>query len=73
MHTYLIEMLQCPACHGKLQWSISEQHEDRLEQAEARCSACAATYPIRDGIGLFLTPDLPRNDLWQQVNVRRQN
>jgi hypothetical protein len=24
-------------------------------------------YPVREGIGLFLTPDLPRNDLWQQV------
>ena len=22
MHTYLIEMLECPVCHGKLEWSV---------------------------------------------------
>ncbi|MFZ5826978.1 MAG: class I SAM-dependent methyltransferase, partial [Bacillota bacterium] len=23
------------------------------------------TYPVREGIGIFLTPDLPRNDYWE--------
>jgi len=41
--------------------------EDEIEQAEAQCSGCDATYPIIDGIGIFLTPDLPRNDLWAEV------
>lgn len=68
MHTYLIEMLECPACHDKLEWSIIEQNENRIEAAEAHCNACTATYPVRDGIGLFLTPELPRNDLWEQVD-----
>jgi uncharacterized protein YbaR (Trm112 family) len=68
MHTYLIEMLECPVCHGELDWTIGEQSDDRIAQAEARCTACAATYPVRDEIGLFLTPDLPRNDLWAQVD-----
>jgi len=67
VHTYLIEMLACPACHGELAWEISQCREERIEQAEARCQRCAATYPVLEGIGLFLTPDLPRNDLWQQV------
>lgn len=35
--------------------------------AEAHCAGCAATYPVREGIGLFLTPDLPRDDLWDQA------
>jgi uncharacterized protein YbaR (Trm112 family) len=61
-------MLECPVCHGELNWTVTEQSDDRIEQAEARCAACAATYPVRDGIGLFLTPDLPRNDLWAQVD-----
>ncbi len=68
MHTYLIEMLECPICHGRLNWDIAEQNEGRIEAAEASCIDCAATYPIRDGIGLFLTPELPRNDLWEQVD-----
>ena len=67
MHTYLLEMLQCPACHKALEWTISEQDGERIEAAEARCVGCSADYPVRDGIGLFLTPDLPRNDLWEQV------
>lgn len=68
MHTYLIELLECPACHGKLDWDITEQNENRIETAEVRCNACAASYAVRDGIGLFLTPELQRNDLWEQVD-----
>ena len=68
MHKYLIEMLECPVCHGKLEWNIIEQNGNRIEAAEARCSACDAAYPIRDGIGLFLTPELPRKDMWEQVD-----
>ena len=68
MHTYLIEMLECPLCHGELDWRINEQNRNRIEVAETTCNACAATYPVRDGIGLFLTPEFPRNDLWEQVD-----
>jgi uncharacterized protein YbaR (Trm112 family) len=68
MHTYLIEMLECPVCHDKLKWTIGERSGDRIESAEAHCSACDAVYPVRDGIGLFLTPELPRNDMWEQVD-----
>ena len=25
MHDYLIEMLECPACHGELNWQIGER------------------------------------------------
>ena len=61
-------MLECPVCHNKLEWSIIEQNGDRIEAAEARCSACNAAYPVLDGIGLFLTPELPRNDMWNEVD-----
>lgn len=66
MHDCLMEMLECPVCHGKLEWVVTEGQGDRIETAEARCTACAAAYPVRGGIGVFLTPDLPRDDLWQQ-------
>jgi uncharacterized protein YbaR (Trm112 family) len=68
MHTYLIDLLECPACHGELDWNIIEQNEDRIAAAAATCQTCAEVYPVRDGIGLFLTPDLPRNDLWEQMD-----
>ena len=66
MHGFLLEMFACPACYGTLKWDIMEQRDDRIEAAEALCTACGALYPVREGIGLFLTPDLPRNDLWER-------
>jgi len=66
MHDYIIEMLECPACHGELTWTFTERHGNRIETADAHCPGCAATYPVQEGIGLFLTPDLPRDDLWEQ-------
>ncbi len=68
MHTYLLEMLECPVCHGELEWEISQREGQRIERAEARCQGCAAVYPVLEGVGLFLTPDLPRNDLWEQAD-----
>ncbi len=68
MHSYVIDMLQCPACHAELDWRINERNENRIGSAEARCTACAASYPVLDGIGIFLLPELPRNDLWEQVD-----
>lgn len=68
MQQYLTDMLCCPVCRAALQWAVTEQNKDRLETAEARCTGCDTTYPVREGIGLFLTPDLPRNDLWEQVD-----
>jgi len=67
MHDYLIDMLECPICHGALTWRVVEYNADRIQEAEAQCVECAATYPVREGIGLFLTPDLPRDDLWEQA------
>jgi uncharacterized protein YbaR (Trm112 family) len=63
-----LEMLVCPDCHGELEWQITRQMDQKIEEAEARCSDCGAVYSVREGIGIFLTPDLPRNDLWEQVD-----
>ena len=68
MQTYLLSTLQCPACHGVLDWHIVEKVGERIETAEARCDECSSAYSVRDGIGIFLTPDLPRNDLWELVD-----
>lgn len=73
MYDFLIDMLECPVCHGHLEWVITVSRSDRLEEAEARCAACGTTYPVRQGIGLFLTPDYPRDDLWEQVGSGLEN
>ena len=68
MKKYIVYMLECPVCHNQLDWKIVSDNQDRIEQAEANCSGCEAVYPVRDGIGIFLTPDLHRNDTWEQVD-----
>ncbi|MEW6546414.1 MAG: methyltransferase domain-containing protein [Bacillota bacterium] len=67
MHRYLLEMLQCPACRRDLRFTIEEARGDHIERADIRCPGCEAEYPVREGIGVFLTPGLTRHDLWEQV------
>jgi len=67
MQKYLIEILECPKCHGELDWKITEQTTDRVVTAEVQCTACSAVYSIQNEIGIFLTEELQRNDLWEQV------
>jgi uncharacterized protein YbaR (Trm112 family) len=67
MDQYLVEVLQCPACAGELRWKVRESRDGHLIEADAHCLACGAVYPVRDRIGAFLTPDLAREDLWEQV------
>src|SRR5262249_50138157 len=67
MHRFVCDLLECPQCHGELAWTIAVQRGERIEEGVARCTLCAASYPVREGIGLFLTPDLPRADLWEQM------
>lgn len=68
METYLTDILQCPACGGGLRWEIEALRDSQIETATATCRQCGADYPVRDGIGLFLTPDLDRRDLWEEAD-----
>jgi len=70
MHDYLIEMLVCPACHGGLVWEVAERQGNTIVSGTAECPDCGARYPVQEGIGVFLTPDLPRQDLWEEVESR---
>ena len=65
MHTYLLELLECPICHGELSWTITERDAERILAADIQCRVCSAAYAVHDGIGMFLTPNLPREDRWQ--------
>jgi len=68
LHIYLIDLLACPACQGDLWWKIKRKGNNRIEEGDAVCEQCAASYPIRDGIAVFLPPDGQRNDLWEQLD-----
>ena len=68
MDKSLMDMLECPICHNPFDWQIVVANNSQIERAEARCSGCNAIYPVMDGIGVFLTPDLPRDDMWEQVD-----
>jgi uncharacterized protein YbaR (Trm112 family) len=63
----LQELLVCPACHGNLEWEVQDAAAGQIETAAADCQACGAAYFVRQGIGIFLTPDLPREDMWAQA------
>ena len=78
MNQELQDLLECPSCHGTLNWNIQEMKGQQIITAAISCTACGADYSVRDGIGLFLTPDLPREDLWEQsasglVNYLNEN
>ena len=67
MLNFVMDMLQCPQCRGTLRWHIAKQSRERILEAVAACNVCPSTYPVREGIALFLTPELPRDDLWEQA------
>jgi uncharacterized protein YbaR (Trm112 family) len=66
MHTYLMDMLQCPICHGELAWDVTDRSQDCVETGSARCTSCEATYPIQEGIGVFLAPEQQHEGMWEQ-------
>ena len=70
MHSYLLDRLVCPICHSDLRWNIAEAIGERIETAEAFCVACPTSYPVKEGIALFLTPELVRHDMWEELDSR---
>lgn len=67
MQRFLLDLLECPACHHELIWQITERRGSQIEAGAARCLACDATYPIRDSIGLFLVSETRGDDLWEEA------
>ena len=73
MKEYLVDMLCCPVCHEELSWSVEKMLDDHIEGGAAACEGCGASYPIRDGIGLFLTDELERENLWEEIDSALAN
>ena len=67
MHKHLLDYLACPICHGELDWSIHSDNETRILEAEAKCMQCGELFPVKEGIAIFLTDKLARNDTWAEI------
>ncbi|MEX2226031.1 MAG: methyltransferase domain-containing protein [Dehalococcoidia bacterium] len=63
MRRDLRSLLACPACHGDL----SGWRDDR-DDCELRCVACAASYPVRDGIPILLPPDFDATHVHDELD-----
>lgn len=68
MQEFLVDWLECPACRSPLDWKIRKHNLGDIEQAIATCRNCGSRFCIEEGIGIFLTGWLERNDLWQQAD-----
>jgi len=68
MNEFLLDWLVCPTCRCNLDWEIGERNGNEILAAVARCPQCDQQYPVREGIGVFLTSQLERNDLWKQAD-----
>lgn len=72
MHKQYIDMLICPLCHNQLKWHIKEEDGDRIINANVTCLSCQSEYEVRDEIGVFLSNELPKNDLWEKSESELQ-
>lgn len=68
MQEYLIEKLCCPQCFGELEWEVKERLGEHIETGSASCPECGISFPVQEGIGIFLTDELEREDLWEEVD-----
>jgi uncharacterized protein YbaR (Trm112 family) len=63
----LLDLLQCPACGGILDWRPTSEQDERIVEATARCSGCGAGYAVEHGVALLLPPGSPELDGWQEA------
>jgi len=68
LHTYLVDLLQCPDCTGDLTWNFKRKSDNRIEEGMAVCEDCKSEYPVSRGIAVFLPTDGQRNDMWEQID-----
>ena len=59
MREHVFDMLECPECHGELEYELTDYYDDRVESGIAVCSDCIKEYPISEGIGIFVPEGRP--------------
>ena len=48
MHKFIKDMLECPSCHGELNWDIKDETNERIVNATIICDKCGADYEVRN-------------------------
>ncbi len=54
MRTETLELLACPACHGRL--TLEDPGADPIRTGTLRCASCARDYAVEAGIPRFIQP-----------------
>ena len=67
MDEAFVELLQCPACGGALEWTVLGREGDRIAEATATCAGCDAEYSVQRGVAILLPPEHAQVDLWQDT------
>lgn len=59
MKTWLIDLLECPACHGpdRLRLDATEREDDDVLTGSLTCNGCGTVHPIVNGIPRFVALD----------------
>lgn len=66
MHIKLIEQLICPVCKKELQWNILQRNNVHIIEGFAKCFRCETTYPVKDGIAVFLPGKWQNVKIWER-------
>lgn len=57
MNERLTKLLVCPRCKAELALDVSEKQGEKIISGSFRCDACAARYPIKNGIPRFVSSE----------------
>jgi ubiquinone/menaquinone biosynthesis C-methylase UbiE/uncharacterized protein YbaR (Trm112 family) len=66
LHKSLVPLLICPACHGELKSRVDKEDANHVIEGGFICENCKRTYPVVDGIGVFLDGEGARDDFWKE-------
>lgn len=69
MQLSALPLLWCPKCHGDLECQSTEESGGRVQSGELRCTACAATFPIRGAIPRFVSHESYARSFGSQWNT----
>ena len=68
MYIDLLQLLQCPLCHGGLAWSVNKKNGENIISGKAECDICNSVYRIEEGIAYFLEPKYADLRIWQRCD-----
>lgn len=65
MHKSIQNLFCCPKCHGELTWTVKNETELRIVDANIECENCNSEYFVKDEIAIFLAEVENDEDEWK--------